>query len=420
MTSVQELERSQLYREADEIARKLLSDPPDDPYPLYKRLREIAPVHQLSTTGDWVVSSYELLAGALRDPRFVRDFDDLMRRQHGGEVDYSRPILKHRINQFSHSNPPVYMKKRAVLTQAVTPVAVAKLEDEIAGYVNGLLDEIEALGGDVDLIEHFSHALPLRLICRVLGFPSPEGNPAWLKAFTAYGNTFLPHITPQMLDEADEGITDLNEMMAVQVEKGRSSSDETMITHVLRAQEQGAPISDDELTANTIFMLAAAVHTSAALIGNAILALLKHRDQWELLTQDPEGLAKNAVEEALRYDNAVLANPPSRLAVEDVQIGGFTIRAGETMIPLYGPANRDPDRFENPDAFDITRTDIRPLSFGGGPHVCPGQHLVRTQTRIALTILATRFPNMTLVDQDESRLIMPLQREVGALRVRLA
>ncbi|GAA4012731.1 cytochrome P450 [Streptomyces plumbiresistens] len=418
MTS-QKIETSPLYDEADEIARQLLSDPPDDPYPLYHRLREIAPVHQMSTTGDWVVSSYELLADALREPRFVRDFDDLMRRQHGGEVDYARPILKHRACQFSHANPPEYMKKRSVLSKSITPVAVSKLEEEITGYVNELLDAAEAQGGEVDLIEHFSHALPLKLICRVLGFPSPEGNPAWLGSFSAYGSTFLPSITEQMLDDADKAILDLNEMMAEQLETMRTSSSDTMITQVLRAQEQGAPLSDDDLMANTIFMLAAAVHTSAALIGNAILALLHHRDQWELLVADPVGRAKGAVEEALRYDNAVLANPPSRLAVEDVEIGGFTIRAGEVMIPLYGPANRDPKRYPNPDAFDITREDVRPLSFGGGPHVCPGQHLVRTQTQIALRILATRFPNMRLVDEDAPRLIMPLQREVGALRVRL-
>lgn len=418
--STSELEKSPLYEEADEIARLLLSDPPADPYPLYHRLREIAPVHQVSDTGDWIVSSYELLADALRDPRFVRDFDDLMRRQHGGEVDYDRPILKHRASQFSHANPPEYMQKRSVLTKAVTPVAVSKLESEITGYVNELLDAAEAKDGEVDLIQDFCHTLPLRLICRVLGFPSPDGHPAWLDAFTAYGYTFLPYITPEMLDAADKGIVDLNEMMVEQLKVARSSSADTMITHVLRAQEQGAPLSDDELAANAIFTLAAAVHTSAALLGNAILALLTQRDQWELLVADPEGRAKNAVEEALRYDNAVLANPPSRLAVEDVEIGGFTIRAGETMIPLYGPANRDPKRFENPDTLDILREDIRPLSFGGGPHVCPGQHMVRTQTRIALKILATRFPNMTLVDDEAPRIIMPLQREVGALRVKLA
>nr|WP_296773467.1 cytochrome P450 [Rhodococcus sp. (in: high G+C Gram-positive bacteria)] len=422
MSSATEFEQTPLYQEADEIARLLLSDPPDDPYPLYNRLREISPVHRVSTTGDWVVSGYDVLTEALRDPRFTRDFDDLMKRQHDGDVDYSRPIIKHRISQFSHANPPTYMKKRAVLTKSITPTAVKKLSDEIEGYVNELLDAAEAQG-QTDMVKNFSNALTLKLISRVLGFPSPEGDPAWLRAFAPVGHTFRTSITEEMLVEADEAILSLNPVITEQIEKVRanpSSPGDTMVTQVLQAQAEGAPLTDDDIVANTIFMFGGAFHTSAALISNAILTLMQHRDQWDLLVSDPETHAKGAVEETLRFDTAVLSNPPSRLAVEDVELGGFTIPAGSIMIPLYAAANHDPLRYEDPETFDITRKDIRPLSFGGGPHVCPGQHLARHQTIIALRILASRFPDMKLAAEDPPRVIMPLQREVGELQVRFA
>jgi cytochrome P450 len=148
---------------------------------------------------------------------------------------------------------------------------------------------------------------------------------------------------------------------------------------------------------------------------------MRHRDQWDLLVEDPAGRAENAVEEILRYDTSVMINPPNRVASEDIEIGGVTIPKGDVLTPFFGSGNRDPARYTNPDDLDILRPNVRPLlSFGGGPHICLGQHLARVEAEVSIATFARRFPQMELADPNPKRRYGITNRGFEALPVRLA
>lgn len=407
------------HEEAEQLIEQLLTYPPEDPYPLFQRVREIAPIHRRAS-GVWTLARYEDINMALRDPRFIRDCGDMTRRQLGPDVDMSRPMLESRSWQFQHSNPPEYMKKRSVFAKFLTPAAVDELRAEVEQNITQALDAAEARG-EIELVANFSYGMTLTLICKILGFPPPEGGAAqWLEWFRAFGDTFQPVVTGQILDDADAAMLKLNAMMGDQLAQMRLTPGDNLITKLMQAEYDGAPLPDEEIISNAILMFSASVGTSADLISNMVVCLMENRDQWDLMVQDPDRYAKGAVEETLRYDTSVTTNVPSRLAAEDVEIGGVTIPAGDVVVPLFAAGNRDPERYDNPDTFDIARQDIRPLSFGGGPHVCPGAHLARAEAEIAARALATRYPNMTLVNDEAPRRTTSQQRGAAYLNVKLA
>lgn len=407
------------FGEAEKLIDELFTSPPEDPYPLFHRMREIAPVHR-RPTGVWTLARYDDIARVLRDPRFIRDWKDMTRRQLGDDVDLSRPMLESRRWQFQHSNPPEYMQKRSVFAKFLTPGAVDELRGEVERYADALLDAAEERGG-IEVVSELSYGMTLTLICKILGFPPPEGGAAqWLDWFRAFGDTFQPVVTEKILDDADDAMLMLNEMMGAQLQEMRRNPGDNLITKLMQAEYDGSPLSDEEIISNAILMFSASVGTSADLVSNMIVCLMQNRDQWDLVVQDPDKYVKGAVEETLRYDTSVTVNVPSRVAAEDVEIGGMTIPAGDVVVPLFAAGNRDPERYENPDSFDITRQDVRPLSFGGGPHICPGAHLARAEAEIVLRALATRFPNMTLVNDEAPRRTTSQQRGAERLNVRFS
>lgn len=412
------MEQMPHFAEADALVMQLLTDPPSDPHPLFKRVREIAPVHR-TASGVWTVATYDLVDEVARDPRFIRNADDIIRRQHG-DVDYSRPVIQSRLLHITQLNPPEYTRKRREYAKFVTPAAVDKLRGEIEENANSLLDAVEDRG-EIELVSEFSYGLALKLICRILGFPPPEGGQAeFLEWFRAFAHIFRPVVTEAEFAEADDAILNLGALMTDRLEMVRRNPTDNLIARLTQVEFDGAPLPDDEIVANAILLFAASVSTTADAISNTVIALMENRDQWEMLTADPEGMVKNAVEESIRYDPSTTANPPNRFAPVDIPVGDFVIPAGEVVVPLWAAGNRDPKRYEDPDRYDITRQDIRPLTFGGGLHVCPGQHLGRAQTQIALQVLATRFPNMTLLDgKPPVRWAMPVQRGAQEVHLRL-
>ncbi len=171
-----------------------------------------------------------------------------------------------------------------------------------------------------------------------------------------------------------------------------------LTTQLVQAEEDGSKLSNEELTANIMLLFGAGHETTVNLIGNGLLALHRHPDQLRLLTSDP-WRAANAVDELLRYDSSVQVT--SRTTLEDVDdIGGIPLAKGQSVLCLLGAANRDPAIYPNPDRLDITRTNIRPLSFGGGIHYCLGAQLARIECEIAIGTLLRRLPNLRLDDTD--------------------
>jgi cytochrome P450 len=402
--------------EADEIVRQLLTAPPPDPYPLYDRLRELDPIHRASFADLWTLTRYDDIFKALRDPRFIRDWHDLLSRQLTPPIDYERPFIKSRSWWYNLGNPPEYTKRRNLYGKAFTRFSVNGLRPVIAEHANRLLDQAEARGGELELVTEFNYALTLSLICHVIGLPAPEeAPPEWIGWIQAFSATFNPLVTEEVLARADEAVVELTAFMTGHIEKVRRNPGDNLISRLLAAGR----FSDDEVISNAVLVYNAGVSTTTNFIANSVLALQRNHDQWELLVADPEGLAENAVEELLRYDSSVTTNPPNRLAAEDVEIAGVTIPKGDVVIPLFGAGNHDPARYPNPHALDITRPDVRPLSFGGGPHVCLGQHLARVEAEVALAIFARRFPGLRLLDDDPPRKAGVTNRGLAELHVAL-
>ena len=403
--------------EAEEIVTRLLTDPPQDPHPLYARLRAIDPIHRAAIGDFWTLTRYEDIHSALKDRRFVRDYDDFRRRNSRGPVDYNRPFIRSQRLWFVFYNPPEYVGKRALYGKAFTPAYVDDLRPTIERFANQILDAAEARGR-LEVVHELGYELTLAVICHILGLDSARDGARFVEWAHAIGPTFDPLVTDEMLRRADEETLKLEGFLRDLVRSLRRNPKNDLLSRLIAADEAGE-LTEDELMANAALVFTAGLETTTHFVGNCVYSLLRNPDQWRLFTGDPEGLVKNAVEELLRYESSVQADPPLRLAAEDIEIAGTTIHKGEAVMPFIGAANRDPARYIDPDRLDITRQDVRPLSFGDGLHVCLGQYLARVETQIALMTLGRRFPDMELLDEKPSWRPGVTNRTLNALPVRL-
>ena len=378
--------------DVEAIVGRLLTAPPPDPYPLYARLRELDPIHRSSYGDIWTMTRYRDVSEAIMDRRFVGNYDDFRRRNTDGPVDWDRPFIRNQRLWFIFTNPPEYQDQRALYGKVFTRGYSDGMRPMMVRLTNELLDEADARGG-LDVVG-FGYALTLRVIAAILGLPSVADGERFVAWTNAIAATFDPISSEEILRKADEATLEAEEFMHDLVATLRRRPGDNLLSRLIALEDGGTGLTEAEIIANTALIFDASVDTTTGFIGNAVLALLRNRDQWELLTTDPAGLAKNATEELLRYDGSVTIVPPLRRSETDVEIGGVTIKAGETVVPFLNAANRDPERYEDPDRLDLTRHDIRPLTFGGGLHICLGAQLARVESEVALTILAQRFPRM--------------------------
>lgn len=404
--------------EAEEIVRRLLTEPPQDPYPLYARLREIDPIHRASVGDFWTLTRYDDIHAALKDKRFVRDYDDFRRRNSNGPVDYGRPFIRSQRLWFVFYNPPEYVGKRALYGKAFTRGYVDDLRPLIAELTDEILDEA-AQRDELEVVHELGYELTLRVICHILGLDSATEGAPFVDWAHAIGPTFDPLVTEEMLLKADEEAEKLDRFLGELVDRLRHKPGDDLLSRLIAADEDGE-LSEEELRANAALVFSAGLETTTHFVGNCVYSLLRNREQWELFCTNPDGLVENAVEELLRYESSVQADAPLRLASEDIEIGGITIGAGEGVVPFIGAANRDPARYDDPDRLDILRDDVRPLSFGGGMHICLGQYLARVETQVALVILAKRFPNMQIIGDEPKWRPGVTNRTLNALEVRLS
>lgn len=415
MTSAETLS---VVEEADAIVKQLLTQLPPDPYPTYARLREIAPIHRASFGDFWTLSRYADIEAAVKDKRFVRDYED-MRRRTGQPADYSRPFTQNQRRWFAFHNPPDYLPKRALYNTAFNRNYVDSLRPMIARFAGELLDAAERDGGRIEIVDGLGFELTVRVISSTLGVPEGEDTRLLVDFARDVAPTFNPLSTDEVMAAADEATVNLEGYLTELVAAKRRRPGHDLLSRLIAADEQGL-LSEEELRANAALVFMAGLETTTHFIGNSVYSLMRNRDQWELFVTDPEGLAKDAVEELLRYDSSVQADLPLRLAREDIEIGGVTIPAGDCVVPFLGSANRDPQRYTEPDRLDLTRTDIRTLAFGGGVHICLGQHLARIETQEALVLLAKRFPNMRIVGPEPTWTPGVTNRSLERLDVSLA
>lgn len=382
------LENAQLF---DPLAPETLSDP----YPIYARLREEAPIHR-SPVGVWLVLGYDEAVQILRDhDNFSVDHSNRLDTDAVGERLGPTSAERGMENIMLFKDPPDHTRLRGLVNKAFTPRVVGSLRHRIVEIVNELLDAVEPRG-EMDVIQDFAYPLPVTVIAEMLGIPEEDR-----VGFKRWSRQIAPILDPVISDEVFYQIAEAGLGLAVYfdelIAKRREAPGEDLITELIHAEEAGDRLTPEELRATLILLLVAGHETTMNLIGNGTLVLLRNPAQMERLRADP-ALAKTATDELLRYDGSV--HLTARTATSDVEIGGVTIGKGEMAMVILGAANRDPAQFPDPDRLDIGREPNRHLAFSAGGHFCVGATLARVEGQIAFETLVRRLPRLRLVDPD--------------------
>jgi cytochrome P450 len=370
-----------------------------DPYPTYARLRSSAPVYRAALPdgrGVWLITRYDDVLAVLKDQRFVKDWRGALTPEQLAQVPPIPEVMKPLSQNMLDTDPPDHERLRALVLKAFTPRLVERLRPRVQAISDGLLDAVQDRG-EMDLINDYAFPLPITVIAELLGVPAEDRNNfrEWSDAAVS-GNASQEYME-QILIPHMQAFTDY---LRALFEEKRSNPKDDLVSALVRAEEAGDRLSEDELLGMVFLLLVAGHETTVNLIGNGVLALLQHPDQLRKLKEDPS-LIKPAVEELLRYDGPVETST-ERFAGEDVEIGGQVIPRGEMVLVVLAAADHDPERFPDPDELDITRTDNRHLAFGKGIHHCLGAPLARMEGQIAISTLLRRMPNLRLKGSPES------------------
>lgn len=371
-----------------------------DPYPFYHRLRAEDPVHR-TRLGYWVVTRYDDVVTVLRDPRFGREGAEHAEAYGGGEDErVPRPMV--------FRDPPAHTRLRALVSKAFTPRVVEGMRPHIQDIVDRLLDRVPG-AATLDVIADLAYPLPVTVICELLGVPAADQGTIgqWsgdiTKSLDALG---LPS-DREIVKRGRAARRAMGQYFLSLVPERRKHPREDLLSRLIAAEEQGDRLSEGELLATCVLLFIAGHDTTANLIGNGLLALLRHPAELRRLRADP-ALIDGAIEEALRYESPVQRTV--RVAQADVELGGKTIPKGALVVAAIGAANRDPARFPEPDRFDVGRRDNDHVAFGFGIHFCLGAPLARVEGQIALGTLLRRAPRLTLAAA------APAWRESSTLR----
>jgi cytochrome P450 len=358
-----------------------------NPYPIYARLRAESPVYRTKVAfwlpAIWVITRYADVVSVLKDQRFSKDYV----QKYPWLPRFIRAMYRNLITV----DPPDHTRLRALVQKAFTPRMIEDLRGRIQRLCDELLDR--AGGSDtIELMQAYALPVPLTIIADLLGVPvqdRPRFEP-WTKKVAAAGSSaslgdFL---------RALPAIVSLGRYVRRLIALRRAAPQEDLITALVRAEESGNRLTQDEIVSMVLLLLIAGYETTVHLIATGALTLMQHPEQGRRLQASP-ALAASAVEEILRYTSPVEFATP-RLTLEEITIGSVTIPRGELVVASLGSANHDESQFPDPETFDIAREPNKQVSFGMGSHFCLGAALARLETEIALTTLFRRLPSLHL------------------------
>ena len=361
-----------------------------DPYPVYAKLRARDPVHRSRLFNGWVFTRHAVVDAILRNHRhFSNDSRKgaLTRRQRAAlpPSDELTMLLL---------DPPAHNRLRALVNKAFTRRAVNALEPHIRDLLGALLDEIGDPAG-FDLMAAVARPLPVIVIAEMLGIP-PEDR-AQFKLWSDQRARLIEPTTSKAQREIGKAASNaLDAYVRPIISARRVDPQGDIVSALALAEERGERLTEREMLNMLRLLLVAGNETTTNLIGNGMLALLRHPEQLERLRQDPS-MIPSAVEELLRFDSPVQTD--FRRALEDCEVNGFPVRRREEIVAVLGAANRDPEVFEYPDRLDVGRREIKHLSFGRGIHHCLGAPLARLEGRIVLEELLQRFSSIRLLNE---------------------
>jgi cytochrome P450 len=415
-----------------------------NPYPFYEQLRNYDPIHWDEEFGFWVLTHYSDIDALYTDERFSRA-QGLMRgfeRLSPTEKQIAEPVYQSFSKTVFYADPPYHTHLRGLMNHAFTPRRVERLRPAIQKLVNELLDAAQA-GGAPDMIQDLAYPLPVMVIAELLGLPASDRSQfkKWSDDLFAILGT-VSHKSSDLLERADRSLNEMTDYVRSLSRKRRDAPQDDLLTALLsvteeealacphphasstlstrekltRKQETSALLTEEELVSNINILLSTGHETTTHLIGNGLLALLQHPDQLKKLQTQPALLA-SAIEEMLRYDNPVQIT--YRSAVDDAEIKGKRIHKGDLVNTIIASANRDPQRFTDPDEFNITRSEGRHLGFGIGIHFCIGAPLVRLEAEVVFETILRRYPGLYLTGETLEWQEHPVFRGLKALPVRL-
>jgi cytochrome P450 len=369
-----------------------------DPYPAYAGLRAEGPVHKVVSPvhGElWLVVGYQEARAALAHPGLAKDWKHgnphWKTRMMGDPNAQKRAFGRHMLN----ADPPDHTRLRTLVTKAFTPGRVEALRPRVQQITDGLLDALPERG-EFDLMRTLAFPLPMAVITELLGVPELDG-----ERFRAWSNLVVAP-DPDDLAAGAEAFSALNLYLQRLIEDKRGRPGEDLLSALIQTRdEDGDRLGPDDLHAMAQLLLVAGHETTVNLIGNGVLALLRHPEQLAALRAD-FSLLGGAVEEMLRYDGPVEGST-LRFATEPVEIGGTVIPGGGSVVIVsLASAHRDGGRFAAADTFDIRRDTGGHLAFGHGIHYCLGAALARVEGRIAIRSLLERCPDLALAaDPDD-------------------
>jgi len=366
-----------------------------DPYPVYKEMRKLGPIHWNKEYQCWCVVDYAVSRELLKEPRLSCDITPYIKNTVYPENlrEKSGPVIDLFKSWIFLSDPPGHTVCRKILSPSFSPSEVALLIPKITEQVALLLN---ACGDEWDVMAQFSEPLVLFVITEIMGLPKKDAAMffQWNKDLSAFMDSVIR--TPDLIDPALKVVAEQKAYFHKIIEDALHSDKPSFIKTVHQGMQE-LQCDVNELWKWLSFLLAAGIETSRSFIGSALLALLQHPSQFALLRDKPD-LLETAIEELLRYEPSIQS--VLRVAKEDIQINDVTIKTGEYVRFFYGAVNRNPKDFKEPDVLDITRSPNKHLSFGAGIHFCLGQALARSTACIAIPAVLKRYPNLKLVTQD--------------------
>jgi cytochrome P450 len=361
-----------------------------DPDAVLDVLRERDPVHHDEQLKRWLLTRHDDVDALLRDRTLSAD------PRNGAPGTFMSLFTAPGLGEPSilFLDAPEHDRLRGLVSKAFTPRAIEEMGTGIRQIADELLDAVD--GSDsFDLIAAFAGPLPTIVIAEMLGVD--PGDRADFKRWSDDGvMLFDPLLTPEMRERAMSSRMELDAYFRRVIAERREEPRPGLISSLTTVELDGVRLTDDEIVTMCALLLAAGNVTTTDLIGNGTLALLQNPDQLRRLRDDP-ALIKNAVEEMLRYDSPVTET--GRIPLQGIEIKGCPIAAGESIVPVVGAANHDPDVYPDPHRFDVTRADTHHHSFGGGVHFCLGAPLARLEGQLAINALVQRFPALRLSDE---------------------
>ncbi|NRB20695.1 MAG: cytochrome P450 [Rhodobacteraceae bacterium] len=372
-----------------------LANPPqgfvDDPFPYYDALLAEAPVLP-QPDGSVLLCRHRDLDRIYRDTSL---YSSDKKAAFGPKFGVGSPLFEHHTTSLVFSDPPLHTRVRRIMTSALAPRAIARMEPGLIATVDHLLEEM-AQRDQVDLIEDFASSIPIQIIGNLLDVPMEERGPLRDWSLAILG-ALEPTLSAEQLASGQVAVAEFKAYLSDLIARRRAQPgdlENDVLTRLIQGEGGDGTLSEIELIQNCIFILNAGHETTTNLIGNGLALLQDHPDQKDRLLNRPE-LIKPAIEEMLRFRSPnQLGN---RETTAEVEIDGRIIAKGTNFHLLIGAANRDPDVFDAPEVFDVSRARNRHLAFAGGPHVCVGLTLARMEGWIAIGRFLARFPGFQIL-----------------------